>query len=650
MSRTRTRNPQAENSLAGAVARAIGKTQDYLLGIQNSEGYWKGDLEGDASVSAGYIPIMHYFGLPVSPERMDRIVRTLRAKQNADGSWSAYHGGPGDISVTAQVYFALKLAGVPRDDDCLQRACRFTLSRGGLMKINMITRIWLALFGQFDWKGIPTMPPEVIFCPFWFYFNIYECSSWARATMMALTILTVKRPVCHIPATADISELYAEPEAQRIYTIGTSPSRLSWEHFFLTADKLLKHYEKMSHKPLRNRALKKATTWIIKRQEWDGSWGGIMLPWVYSLFALKCMGYERDHSVVKKGLEGLEKFIVEKTDSFLLEPATSPVWDTAWSVLALRESGISKENPALRNAVKWLISKEIRQPGDWIVKNPSVRPGGWSFEFHNRWYPDIDDTSVVPRALMAVKLATPEEESVKTEAIERAVEWAVEMQGDNGGWAAFDRNNNRAMLSHVPFSDFMTPLDPVSPDVTNHVIELLAKFDGVYEKEIEHGIDYLKKSQEQDGTWYGRWGVNYLYGTGLVIPSLCAAGEHFNRDYIQKAAKWLLNRQNPDGGWGESCQTYDDPALRGKGESTASQTAWALMGLMAAGKTRSEAVKRGITYLLDTQQKDGSWQEDAFTGTGFPRAFYLRYDLYRVYFPLMALARYQTLYEEAAAG
>ncbi len=650
MSRTKARGPQTENVLAGAVGEAISRTQEYLLGIQHPDGYWKGDLEADASVSAGYITLMHFFSLPVTEERRDRIVRTLRAKQNEDGSWSAYYGGPGDVSVTAQVYLALKLAGIGAEDDCLQRACRFMLSRGGLMKVNMITRIWLALFGQFDWRGIPTVPPEIIFFPFWFYFNIYECSSWARSTMMALTILTVKKPLCAVPESANITELYAEPESERDYAIGTSPGWFSWENFFLTADKIFKYYEKLRYKPLRKLALKKNAGWIIKRQEKDGSWGGIMLPWVYSLFALKVLGYDLDHPVMKKGLEGLEGFIVEREDSFLLEPATSPVWDTAWSILSLRESGISEEHDSLRNAAAWLLSKEIRQPGDWLVKNPGVQPGGWSFEFHNRWYPDIDDTAVVPRALMAVKLPTREEEAAKAAAIERGVEWAVEMQGDNGGWAAFDRNNNRAMLAHIPFSDFITPLDPVSPDVTNHVIELLCKFDGVYEKEIERGIDYLKDCQEHDGAWYGRWGVCYLYGTGLVIPSLRAAGEHVNRDYIQKAAKWLLNHQNPDGGWGESCRSYDDPGARGKGESTASQTSWALMGLMAAGKTRSEAVKRGITYLLNTQQKDGSWKEEAFTGTGFPRAFYLRYDLYRIYFPLMALARYRTMYEEAAAG
>jgi squalene-hopene/tetraprenyl-beta-curcumene cyclase len=631
------------------VERAIGKTQAYLLGIQNPEGYWNGKLEADMSVSAGYLPLMHFLGQEVKPERVKRIIYTAKRQQNHDGSWSAYHGGPGDVSVTAQVYFALKMAGVSHEADYMRLASGFVTGNGGLMKTNLITRIWLALFGEFDWKGIPTIPPEISLLPPWFYLNIYECSSWTRATIMALAILTVKKPVCRVPDCARVSELYVEPPGQRKYSVGTSPGLFKWETFFLAADRLLKLYQGVPVKPLRGLALRTTADWIVRHQEADGSWGGIMLPWVYSLFALKCLGYPVDHPVMKKGIEGLEGFIMEDGESFLLEPATSPVWDTAWAVLALRESGLPDEHPRLVKAAQWLLSKEIRARGDWSIKNPHAEAGGWSFEFENRQYPDIDDTAVVPRALKAVRLPAGDEETARDGAVQRGVDWALAMQGDNGGWAAFDRNNNRSVLSHIPFSDFMTPLDPVSPDVTNHVIELLSLHGDKYAGVIQRSLDYLKKSQQPDGAWYGRWGVSYLYGTGLVLPSLKAAGEDMDQAYIRRAVTWLKAHQNPDGGWGESCHAYDDREWRGRGESTASQTAWALVGLLADGEAWSDAVRRGISYLLDSQQIDGSWREQAFTGTGFPRSFYLRYELYKIYFPLMALARYKAATEEASS-
>jgi squalene-hopene/tetraprenyl-beta-curcumene cyclase len=519
------------------------------------------------------------------------------------------------------------------------------LAHGGLMKTNLITRIWLALFGEFPWQGVPTIPPEIVFLPSWAYFNIYECSSWARATIMALAVLTVKRPVCPIPAPARLAELW--PQRPGKYPVGASPGLFTWETFFLAADRLLKAYEKLPVKPRRGLALRRTADWIVRHQEADGSWGGIMLPWVYSLFALKSLNYGLDHPVMKKGVEGLEGFIVEDGDSFLLEPATSPVWDTAWSVLALRQSGLPADHPALLKAARWLVGKEIKEKGDWSVKNPKVAPGGWSFEFENRWYPDIDDTAVVPRALMAVSFSDKAEAAARDAAVRRGTDWALAMQGKEGGWAAFDRDNDRQLLAHIPFSDFMTPLDPVSPDVTNHVIELLSRFENRYDKEIERGLAYLKASQQADGAWYGRWGVNYLYGTGLVLPCLRAAGEDMGSEYVRRAVAWLRDRQNADGGWGESCRSYDDPGARGRGESTASQTAWALLGLLAAGEAASGEAGRGIAYLLDTQQEDGAWREEAFTGTGFPRAFYLRYELYKIYFPLMALARYRSAIQEA---
>lgn len=637
---------KGDKPLATAVEKAINRTREYLLKHQNPQGYWQGELEADASVSAGYIPLMHFMDLPVPPQRVRKIVNTVMMKQNSDGSWSAYYNGPGDVSVTSQVYFALKLAGVSVEDEYMRRARDFVIKNGGVMKANLITKIWLALFGEFDWKGIPTVPPEMIFLPSWFYFNIYECSSWARATIMALAILSTEKPVCKIPDHAHVSELYAEPEKDRDYSVGKSPRLICWETFFLATDRILKLYQKLPIKPLRGLALKKTLDWVIGHQEKDGSWGGIMLPWVYSLFALKCLGHATDHPVVKKGIEGLEGFIVEDENTFLLEPAVSPVWDTAWAILALHESGLASDHTALTKAAGWLLNQEIRTKGDWKVNNPHTQAGCWAFEFENQYYPDIDDTSIVPRALNAVKLPTREEETAKYQAIQRGVSWVISMQGDNGGWAAFDLNNNRRMLTHIPFSDFMTPLDPVSPDVTSHVIELLSQYTGRYQKAGERGLDYLKRSQEKDGAWYGRWGVNYIYGTGLVLPSLKAAGVDMKQEYIQAAVRWLKDHQNTDGGWGETCHSYDDPAYRGRGQSTASQTAWAIIGLLAADEVSSTEVQRGIDYLLRTQQDDGVWAEEAFTGTGFPKAFYLRYELYKIYFPLIALARYKAAIQE----
>ncbi len=621
-----------------SVEQAISRTQQYLLGIQRPEGYWKGELEADPSVSAGYIPMMHFMGIPIDPARLSRIVNTLRRKQNEDGSWSSYYGGPGDISVSVQVYFALKLGGAPPDADYLQRARDFILEHGGVPQTNLITRIWLACFGQFDWQAIPSIPPEIALLPKWSYINIYECSSWARATIVALSSLSAIKPVCPVPAGARLDELYNGNGRRPKPAQGNGTRLLSWETFFLAADRLLKIYDKIPVKPLRGLAMRQALDWVLEHQDSDGSWGGIMLPWVYSLFALKSQGFPLDHPAIARGLAGLESFIVEGKDSFLLEPAVSPVWDTAWAILALRESGLAADHPALVKAARWLLGKEIRVKGDWSIKNPNTEAGCWAFEFENRHYPDVDDTAEVSRALSMVKLPGAEE-SAKAAAIQRGTNWVASMQGSDGGWAAFDFDNEKQILAHIPFSDFITPLDPASPDVTNHAIDLLSLSGETYRPVIEKGVAYLKHTQEPDGAWFGRWGVNYVYGTGLVLPSLKAAGEDASTDYIRRAVWWLKEHQTSDGGWGESCRSYEDPSFRGSGDSTASQTAWALIGLLAAGE-RSAEVERGIAYLLRTQPADGAWREDAFTGTGFPRAFYLRYDLYRVYFPLIALARY----------
>lgn len=617
---------------------ALKATQDYLLDIQYPEGYWIGELEADVSVTAGYIPIMHFILGQVDPSRQKKVIKYVKSKQKDDGSWSTYFDGPGDLDVSAQAYFALKLGGVSAQEPFMVKAREFILAQGGLNRAHVITKIWLALFGQFDWRGAPTVPPEIILLPNWFYVNIYEFASWSRATIMALTVILTQKPVCPVPDSAQIPELYVEPEGKRVLPLGQADSLFSWSSFFLKLDAFFKVWEKMPFQPGRNRALREVEKWIINHQEADGSWGGIMLPWVYSLFALKSLGYFPDHPVIARGLDGLEDFIIEDSDTLRLQPSVSPVWDTAWTAVALQESGLPADHPALKRAASWMLDKEIRSAGDWQVKNPHTEPGGWAFEFENNNYPDLDDTALVPRALIGTRLSGKAAEE-KEQATNRALEWILSMQSRDGGWAAFDRDNDKEVLAHHPFAQFISPLDPTCPDVTAHVIELLAKL-GQGGAAINAALEYLKGAQEVDGAWYGRWGVNYLYGTGLVLAALHAAGEDPEQPYIQKAIAWLKSRQNHDGGWGETCESYEDLSRRYDGSSTASQTAWVLIGLISSGEISSPSVKDGIDYLLRTQGRDGAWEEMFYTGTGFPRVFYLWYELYSVYFPLIALSRY----------
>lgn len=629
-----------------ALTRAIEKAQSWLLQRQSAEGFWVGELEADASVAAGYITVMFFMRGTVDRFRQRKVLNYVFGRQNGDGSWSAYHGGPGDVSVSVQVYLACKIAGVAADDPRMQRARNFILSAGGIGKVNVITRVWLALFGQFDWRWTPAVPPELMLLPKRFILSLYDFASWSRATIVALALLWATKPVCRLPRWARIDELYAEPPEKRHYPVGQSGGILSWRRLFLVLDALFKAYDHLPLQPGRRCAIRRATRWVLEHQEKDGSWGGILLPWIYSLMALKTLGYPLDHPAIERGMEGLEGFIIEDENTLRLQPATSPVWDTAWAVLALSESGLSADHPSLQRAARWLLSRQIRVAGDWQIKNPHTEPGCWSFEFVNEQYPDMDDTAVVSRALRRVWLPV-DEEKAKQDAIARAIKWVVDMQSRDGGWAAFDRDNDKRILDRIPFSDFMSPLDPTCADVTAHVIELVGEVGE--ERALQRALGYLANAQEADGAWYGRWGVNYVYGTSLALTALGSLGPGVAPNSQKRGIEWLLEHQNPDGGWGESCRTYHDPNLRGCGLSTPSQTAWALCGLLAAGAGLSQAAARAVEFLLNTQQPDGSWAEDAYTGTGFPRAFYLKYELYCQYFPLLALARYQAGLPEASS-
>jgi squalene-hopene/tetraprenyl-beta-curcumene cyclase len=484
------------------------------------------------------------------------------------------------------------------------------------------------------------MAPEAILFPPRFPFNIYEFASWARATMVAILVVWAHRPVCAVPERARLDELYADPRDRSRVDFARDPRRFAWRNFFLTCDRLLRLHERMPWKPLRRRALAACERWILDHQEADGSWGGIQPPWVYSLIALRCLGYSNEHPVVARAIHGLlTEFALETDETFTVQPCLSPVWDTALAITGLREAGVPAGHPALVSAARWMLAREAKTAGDWCVKVPGVPPGGWPFEFVNDGYPDTDDSAEVLIALRLVDLGAE-----AAGPAERARRWLLAMQSSNGGWGAFDRDNTRAFVSQIPFADFGATLDPPTEDVTAHVLEWLA-LDGMARDDAAAvaARQYLYRTQEADGSWWGRWGVNYVYGLGAVLPALAAAGDDIRGPRFRRAVEWLLAHQNADGGWGETCASYDNPALRGTGPSTASQTAWALLALLAAGEARHPAVRNGVGYLVRTQAPDGQWDEPEFTGTGFPRDFMLKYHLYRNYWPLWALGRYRRI-------
>jgi len=607
---------------------------DWLLKRQSPEGWWWAELESNATITAEHLFLTHIFGIGTQG-LWDKIARQLLEWQNEDGSWSIWHTGPGELSTTVEAYVALKMAGVDPDSPEMKKAREWILQRGGVERTRNFTKIWLALMGEWPWEGLPVIPPEVVLLPRWFPINIYAFGSWARGTMVPLTIVYAHRPTFPIPKHARIDELF--PRGRENADLSLPKKRSAWGRFFTFADKVLRVHEHSRWKPLRKRAIKAAEEWIIARQEADGCWGGIQPAWVYSLIALYVLGHDPEGPILKKGIEGLKRYSIEEDGKFRFQSCISPVWDTGLAMIGLRDAGLPPDHPALVKAGKWLLNEQIFVGGDWQVKC-KARPGGWAFEFDNDVYPDTDDTAVV---LMAI-LGTDLPKRAKDFALSRGLEWLLGMQSKNGGWGAFDRNNTRALLREIPFADFGEMIDPPSVDVTAHIVEFLGKMgyrSGF--KPLDRALSYLFREQEPDGPWYGRWGVNYIYGTGYVLPALEAVGFPMDDPRVRKAVDWLLARQNEDGGWGEDVMSYHKRELRGRGPSTASQTAWALLALIAAGEARSEAVKRGIEYLIRTQNDEGTWNEPYFTGTGFPTDFLIRYHLYRHHFPLMALGRYR---------
>jgi len=636
------------------VSASLAAARDHLLGLQHPEGWWKAELETNVTMDAEDLMLRHFLGI-LDPEVAEASARWIRANQHDDGTWGTFHGAPPDLSTTIEAYVALRLAGDDGASSRMRAAAAWVQGHGGIEASRVFTRIWMAVVGQWDWEDLPVLPPEIMFLPSWAPLNIYDFGCWARQTVVALTVVMAHRPVRPLPFTID--ELRASPDAGAGTRAGTragtgagggvgpaagAAAPASAGGLFIAFDRLLHRYERLPRwvlprNLLRRAALVRAEQWIIRRQEKDGLWGGIQPPVVYSIIALHLLGYPIDHPVMQAALAGLDGFVIHDDRGRRVEACQSPVWDTALAVVALDDAGLDPSHEAQVAAGRWLIGEEITVAGDWAIRRPRLAPGGWAFEFDNDNYPDIDDTAEVILALRRVQKAIGPEAAA---ACARGVAWTGGMQSRSGGWGAFDADNDSELVASLPFCDFGKVTDPPSADVTAHVIEMLADEPGSPPAAIDRGVAWLSDQQEADGSWFGRWGVNYIYGTGAAVPALVAAGVPRHDPRIRRAVAWLKGHQNPDGGWGEDLRSYVDDQWRGRGYSSASQTAWAVLALLAAGEQHSPATQIGVDWLVASQRADGTWDEPWFTGTGFPWDFSINYHLYRLVWPVMALGRF----------
>ena len=637
-----------------ALDRSIERSREFLLSCQDEEGYWVDELEANVTISAELIFFMHFTDR-LDPVKQDRIVKYILHLQREDGSWPLFYGGLCDINSTVEAYMALKMAGLPADQEEMVRARQAIFANGGIQKTRVFTKMFLAMFGQVSWDDCPAVPVEIILFPHGFFFNIYEISSWSRGTVVPLSVVRSLEPVHELPAGRDVQELFTEKDGDLDFKPDGLPFT-SWRNTFIYLDRFIKTMGKFPWKPLRKKALRQVEQWTLEHQEDQGDWGGIQPAMFNALLALHLLGYPKDHPACVKGMEAVDRFLLEKDGRLWMQACISPLWDTAIAANALLDSGLPPDHPALVKAGEWIINKQVVKRGDWQVKNPGAEPGGWAFEFYNELYPDTDDTAEILLFLNRTEIA---DNRWKLSECQRAINWLLSMQCKSGGWGAFDVDNDKEVLNEIPFADHKALLDPPTVDVTGRILWMLAKWG--FKKQhpqVQRAIQFVKERQEVDGCWFGRWGVNYIYGTFLVLNGLCAIGEDMKAPFSRKAVRWLEGHQNEDGGWGETCQSYQEPSLRGRGKSTASQTAWALLGLIAANEAENPAVKRGVRYLIATQKDSGdvsgSWWEDEFTGTGFPIHFFIKYHMYQHFFPLMALSRYRqatnTRRQPAAGG
>jgi squalene-hopene/tetraprenyl-beta-curcumene cyclase len=650
-----------------ALEEAIDSGLAWLEQQQEPDGYWVGTLASNVCMEAEWLLAMRFLGIERDPKKQG-LIEGILGEQRADGSWEVYHAAPaGDVNATVEAYTALRAEGLPPDSGPLEKARKWICEHGGLARTRVFTRYWLALLGEWPWRKIPNLPPEMILLPDWFPFSIYNFAPWARATLLPLSLLCSRRVQRPLPPGRRPAELHGETAEQGGYDLTRTEGLLSWERLFFGIDRCLHAYQDVGLTPGRETAIRVCLEWILRHQDADGSWGGIQPPWIYSLMALSAEGYPTTHPALHTGLDALNgSWTCRRSDGGLrIQASDSRVWDTVLSLMAMQECGVDlRGSEAMRTGTDWLIDQQVLFPGDWTVNAPGVEPGGWSFEKANLHYPDVDDTAVV--LLVLARLRGVYEPSGKLEeALGRGTAWILGMQSSNGGWAAFEKNNTKTLLTKIPFCDFGEVLDPPSVDVTGHVLEALGEMGySLGHAPVRRAVEFIRREQEPDGSWFGRWGVNYIYGTAAVLPGLRAVGEDMETDYVRRAARWVASRQNPDGGWGETCESYMNEDLKGQGESTPSQTAWALMALLEAGEPYRETLRRGVRFLLENQ-REGTWDEPQYTGTGFPgyqtgckphlkpkelarhlqqgtelsRGFMINYTMYRHYFPLIALGR-----------
>lgn len=621
------------------LEKSLAAARDALLRLQDPKGFWVFHLEADTTIPSEYILMQRFLNRPLAPELKERLANYLRLRQLPDGGWPSYEEGISELSASVKAYFALKMIGDSPSAPHMTRARERILGMGGAARVNVFTRIALAIFGQIPWRTAPAMPIQVMLFPRWFFFHLNKVSYWSRTVIAPLLILYAKRPVCRLKPEEGVQELFLEPPSKLRNLDGFVPGNIR-KNLFIPIDRFLKWTGPIVNQALRRKAIERAERFIIERMG-EGGLGAIFPAMVNAVLALKVLGYPDNDPHVVRGIKAVDELMVDDGHECFVQPCNSPIWDSGLSLSAIQEAGLPPDHPSVTTAIDWLFDQQVFVRGDWADQAPKLEPGGWAFQFENDFYPDVDDT---PKVLIAMISAGILKKDAYRERIARAVNWVIGMQSSDGGWGAFDIDNNRTYLNNIPFADHGALLDPSTSDVTGRCVELLGMlgYRGDFPP-VARAIRFLKKEQETFGGWFGRWGVNYIYGTWSVLSALRNVGEDLQQPYIRKAVQWLVSRQNSDGGWGETRMTYFDRSLAGQGPSTASQTAWALLGLMAAGEAEHPAVQAGIHFLIETQNESGGWNEKAFTGTGFPRVFYLRYHGYSLYFPLWALGMYREL-------